>query len=83
MMQLVGKERLEYVSKKTNRMVKGYNLHFIESSPHCEGMKTSTAYVSDDVYFNYFDIPLDSYVEVFYNSYRQVCGCKVYDEERR
>lgn len=79
MMQLVGKERLEYVSKKTNRLVKGYNLHFIEKSPYCEGLKTSSAFVSDEVYNNYFDIPLDTYLDVFYNSFRQVCGCRVFE----
>jgi hypothetical protein len=78
MYQLIGKEKISYVSKKTGKPISGYRLYFLEMNDRVEGFKSSNQYVDDSTYYKFFEcVPLDAHIELFFNAYGQVVSCSV------
>ena len=67
--KVVGKEYIEYISKKTNKQVKGYNLHLTIEKEKCEGVAVLSVFVSDEV--GSF-VEVNDQVELYYNQYGKV-----------
>lgn len=66
---VIGKEYLDYVSKKTNKQVKGYTLHLTFEKEKCEGLAVLSTFVSEDIGK---DVNINDQVELFYNQYGKV-----------
>lgn len=66
---VIGKEHLDYVSKKTNKQVKGYNLHLTCEKEKCEGLAVLNVFVSEEIGN---DVNINDQVELFYNQYGKV-----------
>lgn len=67
--KVVGKEYIEYISKKTNNQVKGYNLHLTIEKEKCEGVSVLSVFVSDDIGYS---VGINDEVELYYNQYGKV-----------
>lgn len=83
MVKIVGKEIVKYFSKKNQRDVEGFRVYITEEvkNPNIVGVKTDSFFVSTEVFENYFDLPLGTDIEVFYNKYGNACGCTVLRKE--
>lgn len=66
---VVGKEYLDYLSKKSNKQVKGYNLHLTYEKEKCEGLAVLNVFVSEEIGK---DVKISDQVELFYNQYGKV-----------
>ena len=66
---VIGKEFLDYLSKKTNKQVKGYSLHLTYEKDNCEGLATITEFVSEEMGR---DVKISDQVELLYNKYGKV-----------
>lgn len=66
---VIGKEYIDYVSKKTNKQVKGYNLHLTFEKEKCEGLAVLSTFVSEEIGK---DVNLSEQVGLFYNQYGKV-----------
>lgn len=66
---VVGKEYCDYVSKRTNKQVKGYNLHLTHEKEKCEGLAVYNVFVSEEIGR---DVKISDQVELFYNQYGKV-----------
>ena len=66
---VVGKEYIDYVSKKTNKQVKGYNLHLTYDKEKIDGVAVMSVFVSEEIGN---DININDQVELFYNQYGKV-----------
>ena len=66
---VIGKEYLDYVSKKTNKQVKGYNLHLTFEKEKCDGLAVLSTFVSEEIGHN---VNINDQVELFYNQYGKV-----------
>lgn len=66
---VIGKEYLNYVSKKTNKQVIGYNLHLTFEKEKCEGLAVSNAFVSEEIGK---DVNINDQVQLFYNQFGKV-----------
>lgn len=66
---VIGKEYLDYVSKKTNKQVKGYNLHLTFEKEKCEGLAVLSTFVSEEIGR---EVNINDQVELFYNQYGKV-----------
>ena len=66
---VVGKEYLDYVSKKTNKQVKGYNLHLTYDKEKIDGVAVMSVFVSEEIGN---DININDQIELFYNQYGKV-----------
>ena len=66
---VIGKEYLDYVSKKSNKQVKGYTLHLTFEKENCEGLAVLSTFVSEEIGK---DININDQVELFYNQYGKV-----------
>ena len=66
---VVGKEYLDYVSKKTNKQVKGYNLHLTYDKEKIDGIAVMSVFVSEEIGN---DININDQIELFYNQYGKV-----------
>lgn len=69
MYKIMGIEKVDYVSKKTNRQVKGYKLHMCYEDERTEGLAVISEFVGEE-YGK--DIKVSNKVELFYNKYGQV-----------
>lgn len=67
--KVVGKENIDYVSKKTNKQVKGYTLHLTIEKEKCDGVAVLSVFVSDEV--GSF-VEVNDEVELYYNQYGKV-----------
>ena len=67
--KVVGKENIDYVSKKTNKQVKGYTLHLTIEKEKCEGVAVLSVFVSDEVGSL---VEVNDEVELYYNQYGKV-----------
>lgn len=67
--QVIGKEHLDYTSKKTGKLVTGYNLHMTYEKDNCDGLATVNEFVSDDIGE---DVEVSDKVQLFYNKYGKV-----------
>mgnify|MGYP003545017097 FL=1 len=66
---VIGKEYLDYVSKKTNKQVKRYNLHLTFEKEKCDGLAVLSTFVSEEIGHN---VNINDQVELFYNQYGKV-----------
>ena len=66
---VVGKELLDYTSKKTGKQVKGYSLHLTYEKDNCDGVAVCTEFVSEDMGE---DVEINDKVELVYNKYGKV-----------
>lgn len=66
---VIGKEFLDYLSKKTNKQVRGYSLHLTYEKDNCEGLATITEFVSEEMGR---DVKISDQVELLYNKYGKV-----------
>lgn len=66
---VIGKEYLDYVSKKTNKQVKGYTLHLTFEKEKCDGLAVLSTFVSEDIGK---DVNINDQIELFYNQYGKV-----------
>lgn len=82
MYQLVGKERIDYISKKTGKRVVGGKVYLLIESTRVEGYKTEDVYVSVDTYNRFFaDIPLESFLDLYFDRNGFVVGCSIISNE--
>lgn len=68
--KLVGKQAVDYVSKKTNNPVTGVSLHVVGEDSRVEGMAVETIFVStksEKMYDDAMKCPLGCEIEVSYN----------------
>lgn len=72
--KIIGKERVDYVSRKTNQPVKGTSLHVIGKDSKVEGMACETIFISEKspMYEQVMGYPLESNVTVQYNRWGSV-----------
>lgn len=68
-MQVVGIEFLDYVSKKTNKQVKGYNLHLNYFKDKCDGLAVCTEFVNEELGK---DVKVLDKIQLFYNKFGKV-----------
>ena len=66
---VIGKEYLNYVSKKSNKQVVGYNLHLTYVKEKCDGLAVMNVFVNEEIGNN---IKVNDQVELFYNQYGKV-----------
>lgn len=66
---VIGKEYLDYVSKKTNKQIKGYNLHLTFEKEKCEGLAVMNVFVSEEIGK---EVNTNDQVELFYNQFGKV-----------
>lgn len=69
MVKIVGKQRVDYVSKKTNQPVVGVTLHCVGSNERVEGLACETIFVSSKsaIYDKVVNLALESNVNIVYN----------------
>lgn len=80
-MKIVGKQKVDYVSRKTNQPVQGVTLHCTDERQGIEGVSVETIFVSakSDIYNDVVNIPIGSNISVGYNrwgSVEYVQACK-------
>lgn len=68
-MEVVGIEKVDYVSKKTGKPVRGINLHMCHNSEKVEGLAVCTEFISER---NDINVKVGDKVELLYNKYGQV-----------
>ena len=66
---VIGKEHLDYVSKKTGKNVKGYTLHMTYEKDKCEGLATISEFVSEEIGKEVF---VNQSVQLLYNKFGKV-----------
>lgn len=66
---VIGKEYLDYISKKTGKQVTGYTLYFTYEKEKCLGVAALTEFVNVDIGE---DVQVNDTVEIFYNRYGKV-----------
>lgn len=73
-MKLVGKQRVDYISRKTNQQVTGVTLHCIYDNERVEGTAVETLFVSSKspMYKQVMTYPLNSDIMVSYNRWGSV-----------
>lgn len=67
--KLVGKQSVDYVSKKTNMPVTGVSLHCLGEQTNVQGLCCETIFVSSksDMYDKCLQFPLNCDINVSYN----------------
>lgn len=68
--KLVGKQNVDYISKKTNQPVVGVSLHVVGEDSRVEGMAVETIFVSkksEGMYDDALKFPIGAEVNVSYN----------------
>lgn len=72
--KILGKQSVDYVSKKTNSPVVGVTLHVVGEDSRVEGMACETIYVSEKspMYQQVLSYPLGSEIMVQYNRWGNV-----------
>ena len=85
-MKIVGKQKVDYVSKKTNQPVVGVTLHCVADTndERFEGMRTETIFVSNRsaMYEQCRAFPLESEIFVSYNRYGSVESVVLADQKK-
>lgn len=71
---VVGKEKVDYFSKKNNKQVTGLKLHVVGNDDRVEGMSCDSIYVSSasPIYADVCSIAIGSDIEVSYNRWGTV-----------
>ena len=73
-MKVVGIEKVDYVSKKTGKAVKGIKLHMLDKSDNVMGYVASQEFLSEKVEC---DVKINDEVQLFYNKFGQVSSVVV------
>lgn len=81
MLELCGFENVSYTSKKTNSVVNGYRVYFTFERENLIGFGTTQIFVDSDTFTNYFNLPLGTKVDVYYNQYGKPIGCTIRKEK--
>lgn len=81
MKKIVGKQKVEYTSKKTQELVRGVSLHCLGTSNNVEGESVETIFVSarSAMYDEVSKMPIGTNIDVSYNrwgSVEDVRACK-------
>ncbi len=74
MSKIVGKEKVDYLSKKTNQQVSGVRLHVLQADVRVEGFAAEGVFISSK-YANYDEVanlPLGSEIIIIYNRFGSV-----------
>lgn len=75
-LKIVGKQKVDYVSKKTNQPVVGITLHCVSNTndERFEGMQTETIFISNKspMHEQCLAFPIGSEISVMYNRYGSV-----------
>ena len=84
MAKIVGIEAVNYTAKATGREVRGFRIHttYFKNTPNLNGVAVDSFFCNEETYRNYFDLPLGTEVEVFYNKYGTPCGCTVLERSK-
>ena len=71
---IVGKENVDYISKKTNEPVKGITLHTIGADQRVQGHACETIFISikSPMYEQVLNYPIESEITVQYNRWGSV-----------
>ena len=69
MYEVIGIEKVDYISKKTNKQVKGYTLHLCYEKENCDGLAVVNEFVGEE-YGK--DIKVNDKIELFYNKYGKI-----------
>lgn len=71
MYKLIGKQHMQYISKKTGSDVCGYKLFFTYAStnPNIEGLVCDSVFVSEDLGYN---VQVNDCFDLFYNKFGKV-----------
>ena len=84
--KIVGKQTVDYVSKKTNQPVVGVTLHCVcnTSDERFEGLQTETIFISNKspMYEQCRAFPLESEISVSYNRYGSVESVLLADQKK-
>mgnify|MGYP004597080381 FL=1 len=72
--KIVGKQDVNYVSRKTNKPVTGVTLHCVGESQNVNGMAVDTVYISSasPMFEQVLSYPLGSEIMISYNRYGSV-----------
>lgn len=72
--KIVGKQSVDYVSKKSNQPVVGLTLHVTGTDNRVEGLACETIFISEksQMYQQCMSYPLNSEINVQYNRYGSV-----------
>lgn len=86
-MKIVGKQKVDYVSKKTNQPVVGITLHCVadvSNDERFEGMRTETIFISNRsaMYDQCAGFPIGSEISVMYNRYGSVESVLLCDQKK-
>lgn len=85
-MKIVGKQKVDYVSKKTNQPVVGVTLHCVSDTndERFEGMRTESIFISNRwaMYEQCVSFPIGSEISVTYNRYGSVNGVVLADQKK-
>lgn len=81
MKEIVGKQKVEYTSKRTQELVKGISLHCVGTSNNVEGKSVETIFVSarSALFDAVSKLPVGTEIDVSYNrwgSVEDVRACK-------
>lgn len=73
-MKVIGKEAVDYVSRKTNQPVKGITLYCTEPREGVNGLAVERIFISarSSMYGDCMALPLDTDIMVAYNRYGSV-----------
>lgn len=73
-MTIIGKAKVDYVSRKTNQQVSGLTLHVTHEDNNVDGLAVETIFVSSksNVYADANAVKLGDNVNVFYNRFGSV-----------
>ena len=83
MYQLVGKEIIDYISKKTGKRVSGGKVYLMSESSRVDGYKTEDVYVSEETFNRFFaNVPLESFLDLYFDRNGFVIGCSIISSER-
>lgn len=78
MLHIIGKERIDYVSKKTSKLVQGWRYYYLEEDNRVEGFKCGNFFVDEKTYNSDFStLCVDDFVTVYYNQYGYIVGCSI------
>lgn len=69
--RIIGKEKVDYISKKTQAPVKGVSLHCVGTRGYVEGESVETIFVSakSSLYDKIPQIPIGAKCNIAYNRY--------------
>ncbi len=74
MSKIVGKEKVDYLSKKTNQQVNGVRLHVLQPDNKVEGYAAEAVFISSKhaSYDAVANLPLGSEIIIIYNRFGSV-----------